>query len=247
MGNQINPVYFATLEKNELKPHLKECWVIPPKENAEFVAAMENVLDIYQRPYDADYPVVCMDEQPVQLVKETRIPIPLEPVKPQRFDHEYERNGTASIFMFNEPKAGTRNTCAQPQRTMTDWAEQVKKMLDEDYPNAKKVTLVCDNLNTHKPPAFYQTFKPEEARRLLDRLDIQHTPKHGSWLNMAEIELAALTKQFLNRRIPELKTLKNELATWNTKRNNASNKIDWYFTTGDARIKLKRLYPVIGD
>lgn len=221
--------------------------MIPPKENAEFVAAMENVLEIYHRSYDADYPVVCMDEQPVQLVKETRTPLPMEPGKPQRFDHEYERNGTASIFMFNEPKAGKRTVCAKPQRTMTDWAHQIKKMLDEDYHNAKKVTLVCDNLNTHKPAALYKTFKPEEARRLLDRLDIQHTPKHGSWLNMAEIELAALTKQCLNRRIPDLTALQNELKAWNSNRNNAANKIDWQFSTHNARIKLKRLYPAIND
>jgi hypothetical protein len=208
---------------------------------------MEDVLEVYQRPYDADHPVVCMDEQPVQLTKETRIPLPMEPGKPQRFDHEYERNGTASIFMFSEPKAGKRTVCAKEQRTMTDWAHQIKRLLDEHYPVAKKVILVCDNLNTHKAAALYKTFKPEEARRLLARLEIHHTPKHGSWLNMAEIELAALTRQCLDRRIPNLHTLNAELAAWNTTRNAASTKIHWQFTAADARTKLKRLYPVIDD
>jgi hypothetical protein len=208
---------------------------------------MEDVLEVYQRPYDIDYPVVCMDEKPIQLIKETRIPLPMEPGNPLRFDHEYERNGTACIFMFNEPKAGKRRVCAEKQRTMTDWAHQIKKLLDEDYPDAKKVILVLDNLNTHKPAALYKTFKPEEARRLLDRLEIHHTPKHGSWLNMAEIELAALTKQCLDRRIPDLPTLQHELTLWNTDRNIATAKINWQFTNDNARTKLKRLYPVIGD
>lgn len=142
---------------------------------------MEDVLEVYHRPYDADFPVVCMDEQPVQLTRETCVPLPPEPGQPQRYDHEYERNGTASIFMFNQPKAGKRTVSAQEHRTMNDWAQQVKTLLDEKYPSAKKVVLVCDNLNTHKPAALYKTFPPEEARRLLNRLEIHHTPKHGSW------------------------------------------------------------------
>ena len=208
---------------------------------------MEDVLEVYHRPYDGDFPVVCMDEQPIQLTKETRVPLPMETDQPARYDYEYERNGTASIFMFNEPKAGKRSVSAHEQRTMTDWAQQVKHLLDELYPNAKKVVLVCDNLNTHKPAALYKTFTPEEARRLLSRLEIHHTPKHGSWLNMAEIELAALTRQCLDRHIPDLPTLQVELAAWNATRNNAQTKINWQFTTANARIKLKRLYPVIGD
>jgi hypothetical protein len=208
---------------------------------------MEDVLEVYHRPYDADYPVVCMDEQPIQLTKETRIPLPVEPGKPKRYDHEYERNGTASIFMFTEPKAGKRTVSAREQRTMTDWAQQIKYLLDEQYPNAKKVVLVCDNLNTHKPAALYKAFKPEEARRLLARLEIHHTPKHGSWLNMAEIELAALTRQCLDRRIPDVQTLQSELVAWNVTRDLAATKINWQFTTNDARLKLKRLYPVIDD
>jgi hypothetical protein len=171
----------------------------------------------------------------------------MEPQHPERFDHEYERNGTACIFMFNEPKAGKRTVCAAQQRTMTDWAQQIRHLLDEDYPTAKKVILVCDNLNTHQPAALYKAFKPEEARRLLARLEIHHTPKHGSWLNMAEIELAALTQQCLNRRISDLPTLQTELAAWNTARNSASAQINWQFTTADARTKLIRLYPVIDD
>jgi hypothetical protein len=221
--------------------------VIPPEQDADFVAAMEDVLEVYHRPYDTDYPVVCMDEQPVQLIKETRTPLPMEPGKPERFDYEYERNGTACIFMFSEPKAGKRTVCALEHRTMTDWAHQIKRLLDEDYPAAKKVILVCDNLNTHKPAALYKAFNPHEARRLLARLEIHHTPKHGSWLNMAEIELAALTRQCLDRRIPDLPTLQAELALWNTNRNAASTKINWQFTTANARTKLKRLYPVITD
>ena len=208
---------------------------------------MEDVLEVYHRPYDANFPVVCMDEQPVQLTREICVPLPLEPGQPERFDYEYERNGTASIFIFNEPKAGIRTVSAQEHRTMNDWAQQVKTLLDEKYPLAKKVVLVCDNLNTHKPGAFYKTFPPEEARRLLKRLEIHHTPKHGSWLNMAEIELAALTRQCLDRRIPDLQTLRAQLAAWNQLRNDAHSKINWQFNTADARIKLKRLYPVIDD
>jgi hypothetical protein len=208
---------------------------------------MEDVLEVYHRPLDADFPVVCMDEQPVQLVKETRTPLPMEPGQPQRYDSEYERNGTASIFMFCEPKAGKRTVSAHAQRTMTDWAEQIKHLLDVQYPNAKKVVLICDNLNTHKPAALYKTFLPEQARRLLDRLEIHYTPKHGSWLNIAEIELATLTRQCLDRRIPDLPTLQTELNAWNIQRNSLDSTISWHFTTTEARIKLKRLYPVIDD
>lgn len=221
--------------------------MIPPEQDAEFVAAMEDVLEVYHRPYNTEIPVVCMDEQPVQFTQETRTPLPMEPGQPQRFDHEYERNGTASIFMFNEPKAGIRSVSAQEHRTMTDWAHQIKHLLDEQYPDAKKVILVCDNLNTHKPAALYKTFQPEVARRLLDRLEIHHTPKHGSWLNMAEIELAALTRQCLDRRIPDLPTLQTEISAWNTQRNADQTNVNWQFTTADARIQLKRLYPVIDD
>ena len=208
---------------------------------------MEDVLDIYQSPYDAKVPVVCMDEKPVQLTKETRIPLPPEPGKPTRYDHEYERNGTASIFLFCEPKAGKCTVEAHEQRTMADWAQQIKHLLDVDYPNAQKVILVCDNLNTHKPGALYKSFPPSEAKRLLNRLEIHYTPKHGSWLNIAEIELAAQKRQCLDRRIPDLPTLQSELAAWKRARNTTGKTISWQFTTADARIKLERLYPVFND
>lgn len=221
--------------------------MIPPEEDADFVAAMEDVLLVYQRPYDPQFPVVCMDEQPVQLIKETRVPQPPEPGKPTRYDHEYERNGTASIFMFCEPLAGKRSVWAEEHRTMIDWAHKIQHLLDVEYPDAKKVILVSDNLNTHKPASLYKAFRPEIARILLDRLEFHHTPKHGSWLNMAEIELAALTKQCLDRRIKDLPTLQTEIAAWNTHRNNNSNTISWQFTTTNARIKLKKLYPVFND
>jgi transposase len=208
---------------------------------------MEDVLEVYHRPYNPEMPVVCMDEQPVQLTKETRTPLPIAPGQPERYDYEYERNGTASIFMFCEPKAGVRKATALNHRTMNDWAHQIKQLLDVQYPTATKVVLICDNLNTHKPAALYKTFEPEEARRLLNRLEIHYTPKHGSWLNMAEIELAVLTKQCLNRRIPDLQTMQSELKEWNINRDNEQRKINWQFTTADARIKLRRLYPTFSD
>lgn len=221
--------------------------MIPPEANADFVAAMEDVLEVYQRPYDPEYPVVCMDEQPIQLIQETRQPLPSCAGQPQRYDYEYERQGTACIFMFSQPLVGQRRVVAESQRTMVDWAHQIKQLLEVDYPQAKRVTLVCDNLNTHRPAALYKAFPPEEARQLLNRLELHYTPKHGSWLNMAELELAALTKQCLDRRIPDLATLETELKSWNQERNAKAKSISWQFTTQDARIKLKRLYPVFSD
>lgn len=208
---------------------------------------MEDVLEVYHRPYNAEIPVVCMDEQPVQLIKETRTPLPPKSGKPMRYDHQYERGGTACIFMFCEPLAGKRTVSAQEHRTMIDWAHQIKHLLTAYYPSAKKVILVCDNLNTHKPASLYTAFPPDEARKLLSRLEIHHTPKHGSWLNMAEIELAALTRQSLERRIPDLSTLQSEISAWNTHRNHAAKSISWHFSTADARTKLQHLYPVFSD
>lgn len=219
--------------------------MIPPKQNGEFVARMEDVLDIYQWEYDETFPVVCMDEQPTQLVKETRQPLPVEPGKPARYDYEYERNGTANNFMFTEPKAGWRKVSVRETKTRQDWASEVKSLLDEDYPHAELVILVCDNLNTHTLGALYETFEPAEAKRLADRLDIRYTPKHGSWLNVAEIELSVLTKQCLSRRIGDVETLRPEVTAWTTHRNNAQTGVDWHFTSKDARTKLKRLYPQI--
>jgi len=219
--------------------------VIPPKRNADFVMHMEDVLDIYQRRYDPKVPVVCMDEQPVQLIKETRVPIPAKPGMPKRIDFEYERNGTANNFMFTEPLAGWRKVNVRERKTKVDWAEEVKELLDTDYPRAKKVILVCDNLNTHKLASLYDAFEPSEARRLIKRLEIHFTPRHGSWLNIAEIELSVFTRQCLNRRMPSIKKLRAEAKNWYRRRNKSQKQIKWQFKTKDARIKLIQLYPQI--
>lgn len=204
---------------------------------------MEDVLEVYHLPYDPDYPVVCMDESSKQMIGEVHEPIPCKPGQPMRMDDEYVRAGVAEIFMEVEPLAGRRHVEVTERRTRKDWARQIKQMLDERYPDAVKVRLVMDNLNTHNIASLYETFEPQEARRLRERLDIHHTPKHGSWLNMAEIELSVLKGQCLNRRIADMKTMHAEVAAWERNRNNSSRKIDWQFTTMDARIKLKRLYP----
>lgn len=219
--------------------------MIPPEQNGEFVACMEDVLGVYRRAYEANYPVVCMDEQPIQLIKETRVPLPMEPGQPEKYDHEYERNGTANHFLFTEPLAGWRRVSVRERKTKKDWAQEIKELLDKDYPAAKRVVLVCDNLNTHGLGSLYETFPPEEAWRLAQRLEIHHTPKHGSWLDVAEIELSVLTKQCLDRRIPDIPTLRRETAAWADRRNAEQTGVDWQFTTDDARIKLKRLYPQI--
>lgn len=224
---------------------MRKNWVIPPKHNAEFIAHMEDVLDVYQRPYDPDYPVICMDEQPTQLIKETRKKIEAEPGKVERIDYEYERNGTANNFMFTEPLGGWRKVTIRRRRTAIDWAKEMKELLDVDYPEARKILLVCDNLNTHKTASFYEAFEPAEARRLIKWLEIHYTPKHGSWLNIAEIELNVLTRQCLRRRIPDLETLENETKAWYCERNQKQKSVDWQFTTDDARVKLKKLYPQI--
>lgn len=204
---------------------------------------MEDVLEVYHLPYDSDYPVVCMDESSKQLIGEVHEPIPCKPGQVKRMDDEYVRNGVVQIFMEVEPLAGRRHVAVTERRTRKDWAQQIKQMLDERYPDAVKVRLVMDNLNTHNIVSLYETFEPQEARRLAERLDIHHTPKHGSWLNMAEIELSVLKGQCLNRRIAEMATMQDEVATWENNRNNSTKKIDWQFTTTGARIKLKSLYP----
>jgi len=219
--------------------------VIPPHANAEFVCAMEDVLEVYTRPYDPTHPVVCLDETSKQLVAETRTPLPAEPGQPQRVDYEYERQGTANLFMAVEPLAGQRYVTVTDRRTAVDFARIVKDLLEVRYPHADKVVLVLDNLNTHKPAALYQAFEPAVAWRLLERLEIHHTPKHGSWLNMAEIELSVLSQQCLNRRIPDAVTLVREVAAWQQARNADPRPVNWRFTTADARIKLKHLYPSI--
>jgi DDE superfamily endonuclease len=200
---------------------------------------------VYHRPYDPRFPQICMDEQPVQLTKEKRTPIAASEGEPARYDSEYERNGTAVNFMFTEPLSGWRKVKVREHRTAVDWAQEMKELLDVDYPDAEKVALVCDNLNIHRPASFYEAFPPEEARRLVNRLEFHYTPKHGSWLNIAEIELSALTIQCLDRRIPDLQTLRQEIKAWEQKRNAGQKSVDWRFTTDNARIKLKRLYPQI--
>jgi len=205
---------------------------------------MEDVLEVYRRPLDPRYPVVCMDEQPVQFISEKRTPLAPRPGACERYDYEYERAGTANNFLFTEPTRGWRKVTVVDRKTSRDWAEQIKELLDQDYPRAEKVVLVCDNLNTHRPASLYERYCPQEARRLLERLEIHYTPKHGSWLNMAEIELSALTKQCLNRRIADKITLQKETKSWSDSRNRAQKGVNWRFTTQDARIKLKRLYPI---
>lgn len=232
-------------QKNELKPWLRKQWVIPPEANAEFVCAMEDTLEVYARPYDPLRPQVCLDECSKQLVAETRCPLLAEPGQVERYDYEYERCGTANLFMLFEPWAGTRHVKVTDRRTAVDFAEVIRDLVDVHYPRAEKIVLVMDNLNTHKLASLYQAFPPDEAHRLIERLEIHHTPKHGSWLNMAEIELSALATQCLDRRIADLDTLTREVAAWQNSRNAASDTVNWRFTTDDARIKLQRLYPSI--
>lgn len=204
---------------------------------------MEDVLDVYHRPYDPKRPLVCMDELSKQLLADTREPLPMKPKHPERPDYDYKREGVANIFRFCEPLAGQRQTTVTEQRTRVDWAHRVKALVDEDYPDAELIVLVMDNLNTHSPISLYETFPAAEAKRILDRLEIHYTPKHGSWLNMAEIELSVLSRQCLHRRIPDADTLAKEVAAWQATRNAATTGVDWRFTTDDARIKLKHLYP----
>ena len=206
---------------------------------------MEDVLDVYHTPYDPLFPIFCMDESNKQLVGEVHAPLAPAPGRGQIVDHEYVRNGVAEIFLEVEPLTGRRHVVITDHRTRKDWALFVKGMLDERYPQATKVRLVMDNLNTHSAASLYETFEPEEARRLARRLEIHYTPKHGSWLNVAEIELSALSIQCLDRRIPDIDLMRKEVAAWEMDRNNRSKIIDWRFTTENARIKLKRLYPKI--
>jgi DDE superfamily endonuclease len=224
---------------------LKEQWVLPPESNGAFVAAMEDVLEVYKRPYDVRNPVVCLDEASKQLVAEVNERLPSKPGQPERVDYEYERRGTANVFMVFEPLAGRRRVEVTFRRTAVDFANVVRRLVDIDYAQAEQVVLVMDNLNTHGPGSLYEAFEPAEARRILGRLEIHHTPKHASWLNMAETELSVLGRQCLDRRIADQATLTKEVAAWEKERNERSVKVDWQFTTADARIKLKRLYPTI--
>lgn len=206
---------------------------------------MEDVLDVYHRPYDPRHPVVCLDESPKQLVADVRPPLPMEPGQPQRIDSEYQRNGTRNLFLASEPLAGWRHIEVTQRRTKTDWARFIKQLVDVHYPDATRIVLVMDNLNTHRPASLYEAFEPAEAKRIWDRLEIHYTPKHGSWLNVAECELSVLSRQCTNRRIPDEQTLANAVAAWEQERNAMPARVDWQFTTSDARIKLKHLYPQI--
>ena len=222
-------------------------WNIPPKQNAEFVAHMEDVLEVYSRPYDPKRPVVCMDEKPFQLLDEEREPIPMsEDNHVEKYDSEYIRKGTCSIFMFTEPLGQWREAHALPRRTAEDWARQMKWLIDERYPEVDKIVLVMDNLNTHAVSSFYKVFPPDEAFRLSQKLEVHFTPKHGSWLDIAEIELSALSRQsLLNTRIPSLERLNSIISAWSLDRNSSQKGVQWHFTTKDARIKLKHIYPDI--
>lgn len=219
-------------------------WVIPPESDFEFVANMENVLETYALPYAPKVPVLCMDEQPVQLTKEVRIPITATKNHPRRPDYEYERAGTACIFMFTEPLAGWREATVRKRRTKVDWAKEMARLLLGRYANAERVILVCDNLNTHTMGAFYEAFPAEHARDLVRRIEFRYTPKHGSWLNISENELSSLTRQCVHgRRFATVQVLGKEIAAWSSHCNAEQRGVDWQFTINDARAKLKTLYP----
>jgi len=219
--------------------------VISPRNNSEFVANMERVLDVYKRPYSKDYPVVCMDESPKQLIEQIHQPIPMKIGLPAKVDYDYIRNGVVNIFMANEPLKGKRLVAVTEFKTKKDWARFMKRIADREYPRAKRITIVMDNFQTHSPSSFYETFEPQEAKRLWDRFEFVYTPKHGSWLNMAEIELHVLNGQCLKRHLSTMQQVQEEVTAWQMNRNSKNNKINWRFTTKDARIKLKRLYPSI--
>ena len=233
------------IKKNELKPHLSKYWKIPPDSNAGFVAKMEDVLAVYALPYNPERPVICMDESSKQLIGEVAAPIPAPPGHPHLMDDEYVRNGVASIFMEVEPLAGRRHVEITERRTMVDWAHFIKEMLDTRYPDAEKVILVMDNLNTHTIASLYAAFLPIEARRLVEKLEIHYTPKHGSWLNIAEIELSVFKRQCIAGRIDCIDEMRTKSRRWNKDRNNRQTKVNWQFTNNKARIKLERLYPNI--
>ena len=221
-------------------------WVIPPKTDEEYVAAMEDVLETYEKPYNEKHPVICMDEQPVQITKETRTPLAATTTHPQRVDYEYERAGTASLFMFTEPLAGWREASVRQRRTKEDWAIEMARLLEGRYADCEQITLVSDNLNTHTKGAFYKVFEPEKARTLVRRIRFCYTPKHGSWLNIAENELSSMTRQCLaGRRIGDIDTLRQETLAWSTHVNTSQRGVDWQMKVADARYKLKSIYPKI--
>lgn len=224
---------------------MNKYWCIPPKANAAFVAAMEDVLEVYLRPRDAKRPLVCLDEASKQLITETRKSIPVKPGKPKRVDAEYRRCGTASVFMMTAPLEGKRYVRIRQQRKRVDFAEVIRHLCDDIYPDAEKIVLVMDNLNTHNTASLYEAFEPSEAWRLAEKLEIHHTPKHGSWLNMAEIELSILSRQCMDGYFESIDELTSAIASWEVSRNKRKTGINWQFTTDDARTKLRKLYPTI--
>jgi DDE superfamily endonuclease len=221
---------------------LKEQWCIP-EVNAEYVFRMEDVLDLYNEPYDPKRPVVCFDERPYQLVEEVRQPLPPEPEQPERYDFEYKRNGTVNLFACFQPLVGWRHIEVTERRTKADFAKQMKNLVDVCYQDAEVIRLVVDNLNIHTPSALYEVFPPEEARRIIQKLEFHYTPKHASWLNQVEIELSVLSRQCLERRIPNIETLTSEITAWEKQRNQQKASVYWGFQTKDARRKMQRLYP----
>jgi hypothetical protein len=224
---------------------LKKEWCIPPKAHGAFVAQMEEVWDLYEKPYDSHRPLVCMDETSKQLVSDVQTPLPPQPGQTARQDYEYERQGVCNLFIGFEPLQSQRHVQVTNQRTAVDWAHFMQDLAEMHYPDAEKIVVVLDNLNTHGPGSFYEAFPPAEAKRLAARFEFHYTPKQGSWLNMAEIELSALSRMCLDRRIPDQATLTREVSAWESERNAKSVTVEWRFTTDDARIKLKKLYPVI--
>jgi len=218
-------------------------WCLPGAPSAEFVCAMEDVLEVYQRPYDPAHPQVCVDETSKQLTQEVRVPLPVKPGQVQIYDHEYRRNGVANLFMVVEPLSGTCRVKVTDQHTRADWAVLMRELVDVQYPEAETIVLVTDNLNTHDKASLYEAFAPQEAKRIADKLEIHHTPKHGSWLDMAEMQLSILSRQCLDRRIPDRESLEREVTAWS--RDHQSKPLAWRFTMNDARIKLRKLYPSI--
>ena len=233
------------MKRNEIRPHLNSYWCIPPQEDADFVAAMEDILDVYQLPYAPRFPVWCMDEKPYQILGDSREPLPMRPGDTAKIDSEYIRNGTVSVFCFIQPHTGRVVHSVEETRTAVDWAEKIRYLVDVVEPDAEKITLVMDNLNTHSISSLYKAFPPEEARRIARKLEVHHTPKHGSWLDIAEIGINIMTRECLNRRIPDIETLRNELREWNDAYNENPSPVNWQFKASDSRIKLKKLYPNI--
>jgi hypothetical protein len=228
-----------------LKPWLTERWCIPPGENAAFVAAMEDVLEVYARSVDPARPLICFDEGGKELQSEVRPPQPMAPGVAAKADYEYRRHGSANLFLWSAPRLGQRGVTVSAQRTAIDWACAIRALVDEAFPTATRLVLVLDNLNTHTPASLYKAFPPAEAARLRQKLEFHYTPKHGSWLNLAEIELGVLARQCLDRRLPDPATLQTEVGAWAAARNAAQIGVQWHFTTADARIKLRHLYPVV--